>query len=518
MLEPGAHPVRAPQALAFGHERLDRHPPGGAAEPIAGAPGAEGSAGGVRLEEVGGEPLERVEPVVVAGDGVDRLVKALERQVELALVVPHGAGGIDHVGSDHQKLHVGSTALVQVAIAERMLGGIAFPGIADDQKAEVGLPADAFGPDHEQLLRGPATLRRDGLDHALPPRVHAGLGELLPDTGHPVLAVEIPAEAPDRVDGDQDCRDGQPVLERSPHRPAERRARLVLPHREADPTVQPEIHEPIADGGPRADAAPRQAVPPRARLQWPRELSPEESRGQEDHDRQHESRQQVADNGDGGRGEPEDVPGQIHPAGVRQEEDHGQGGAPGQVDAPAVTPWSSAARATRPISGCGVSTTRRSGCRSSGTHAPTPEPASPGAISIRQPAEITRMPRRSPTATTPKGRPEAPQEHTQGDVQGPVECGPRARGTAVATSLHEAPQAVGHEQRGQEPHDGIQRQRGKHEQEQARHDRDRRPRCSYRLPPRRRARARRGAARARPRRARRVRAGRWTTRRPPTGR
>ena len=271
----------------------------------------------------------------------------------------------------------------------------------------------------------------------------------MPDIGDPVLAVEIPAEAPDRVEGDQDRSQGQPVLERSPHRPAEGLARVAQPHREADPTVQPEIDEPIADGRPRARAAAGQTVPPRARLEGPRELPPEKPRGQEDHDSQHESRQEVAADGDGGRGDPEDVPGQVHAAGVSEEEDHRQGGAPGQVDAPPLALLlQGSARHPAQLRVRGQSDTG-SGCRSSGTHAPPPERPAPGAIDIRHPAQDHANPKDERHGDDAQRRPQAPQEEAQSHVQSTIECRPRAPGAPVATGLHQAPHAVDREQRGQ---------------------------------------------------------------------
>ena len=59
----------------------------------------------VRVHQVGGEAVERVEPVVVAGNREDRLVDALQRQVEVRLVVLHRADRIDHVRRDHDELH-----------------------------------------------------------------------------------------------------------------------------------------------------------------------------------------------------------------------------------------------------------------------------------------------------------------------------------------------------------------------------------------------------------------------------
>jgi hypothetical protein len=59
-----------------------------------------GGSGGSRLEEIGIEAGDGGEPVVVAGDGVDGLGDAFEREVELEFVIAHGAVGVDDVGRD----------------------------------------------------------------------------------------------------------------------------------------------------------------------------------------------------------------------------------------------------------------------------------------------------------------------------------------------------------------------------------------------------------------------------------
>ena len=200
------------------------------------------------------------------------------------------------------------------------------------------------------------------------------------------------------------------------------------PHREADPTVQPEIDEPIADGRPRARAAAGQTVPPRARLQGPCELPPEKPRGQEDHDRQHESRQEVAADGDGGRGDPEDVPGQVHAAGVSEEEDHGQGGAPGQVDAPPLALLlQGSARHPAHLRVRGQSDTRirvpiiRDPCAATGASGSRRDRHPPPGADHANPEDERHR-------DDAQRRPQAPQEDAQDHVQSTVECRPRAPG------------------------------------------------------------------------------------------
>ena len=102
----------------------------------------------VRFEKIGVEPFERIEPVVVAGDRVDRLGESLERQIEILLVVLHGAGRIDDVRRDDEELHVVPPADLEIAVDQRVLRGVALAGIADDDEAEIaGLDSRPASPE-----------------------------------------------------------------------------------------------------------------------------------------------------------------------------------------------------------------------------------------------------------------------------------------------------------------------------------------------------------------------------------
>ena len=99
----------------------------------------ERRAGRFRFEKIGVEPFERIEPVVIAGDRVDRLGESLERQIEIVLVVLHGAGRIDDVRRDDEELHVVPPPDIEIAIDQRVLRCVALAGIADDDEAEVAV-------------------------------------------------------------------------------------------------------------------------------------------------------------------------------------------------------------------------------------------------------------------------------------------------------------------------------------------------------------------------------------------
>ena len=94
------------------------------------------------------------------------------------------------------------------------------------RKLKSGSPLRPARPDGEQLLHRRRPRRRHRVDHALSPHVHATLDDLLPDSGHRVLTLEIPAEAPDRVQRDKMAVRGNPswsVLHTAP--PSDVRAR-----------------------------------------------------------------------------------------------------------------------------------------------------------------------------------------------------------------------------------------------------------------------------------------------------
>ena len=75
---------------------------------------------GAGLEKRRRERLERIVPVVVAGNRVDRLGDALEGQPELRLVVLHRPDRVDDVGGDDDEAHVGMVGRRSAAESRRM--------------------------------------------------------------------------------------------------------------------------------------------------------------------------------------------------------------------------------------------------------------------------------------------------------------------------------------------------------------------------------------------------------------
>ena len=61
--------------------------------------------GGGGRQERGVEALERVVPVMIAGDRVNRLIDPFEREPELRLVVIHGPRRVDDVRGDDYETH-----------------------------------------------------------------------------------------------------------------------------------------------------------------------------------------------------------------------------------------------------------------------------------------------------------------------------------------------------------------------------------------------------------------------------
>ena len=97
------------------------------------------------LEKIRVESFQRIEPVVIAGDRIDRLREALERKIEIGLVVLHRARGIDDVGGHDEELHVIAQPELQIARDQRILRSVALAGIADDEKAEIPGPSTPSG-------------------------------------------------------------------------------------------------------------------------------------------------------------------------------------------------------------------------------------------------------------------------------------------------------------------------------------------------------------------------------------
>ena len=83
------------------------------------------------------EALERVVPVVIAGDRVDRLIDPFEREPELRLVVIHGPRGVDHVRRDDDEAHGVLPRCGDELVAQDVLRGVSLAGIADDEEGKV---------------------------------------------------------------------------------------------------------------------------------------------------------------------------------------------------------------------------------------------------------------------------------------------------------------------------------------------------------------------------------------------
>ncbi len=76
---------------------------------------------GAGLEKRRREGLERIVPVVVAGNRVDGLGDALEGQPELRFVVFHRSYRVDDVGGEDDKTHVGMVGDGQQLVAQDVL-------------------------------------------------------------------------------------------------------------------------------------------------------------------------------------------------------------------------------------------------------------------------------------------------------------------------------------------------------------------------------------------------------------
>jgi hypothetical protein len=120
-------------------------------------------------------------------------------------------------------------------IAQRMLGRIAFPRIADDEKREIAA-GGAIDGDVKDARRsgGRRRARSHGrIDHGAAPLVNARLRNLLPRRGRPVLAIEVPGESPDRMHGDQHRGDWQAGTNQLPDGAEQRVVLEVARHRSA---------------------------------------------------------------------------------------------------------------------------------------------------------------------------------------------------------------------------------------------------------------------------------------------
>jgi hypothetical protein len=210
-LKAGGDPVFAAQPRGLLHQPRDAAV-GGAGEPVIGLdPRPHRDAGGIGDEKGGHEAFQRVVPVVIAGNGVDRSVEPLERQPEIRLIVDHRPRRVDDVRRDDHEAHVGPGTGPEDLIAQDVLGGVALARIADHQEREVS--GNARWVDGERARRRRSRRRRhDRPGHGRPPGVGAILGPGVVDRGGPVLGVEVPVHAPDGDRGHGDRDDGQAHL------------------------------------------------------------------------------------------------------------------------------------------------------------------------------------------------------------------------------------------------------------------------------------------------------------------
>ena len=64
--------------------------------------------------KVGVESLQRVVPVVITGDRIDRLRKALEREIKIRLIIMHRSSGIDDIRGYQEELHIIAQPKLQI--------------------------------------------------------------------------------------------------------------------------------------------------------------------------------------------------------------------------------------------------------------------------------------------------------------------------------------------------------------------------------------------------------------------
>ena len=107
--------VQATQPCGLGHELIHAASIG-AGKPIIGFDARfYRSAGSLRLQDVRIETFQRIVPVVISGNGVDRLSESLEGEEKVAFVILDGSCRIDDVGGDDKELHVVAASKVQIA-------------------------------------------------------------------------------------------------------------------------------------------------------------------------------------------------------------------------------------------------------------------------------------------------------------------------------------------------------------------------------------------------------------------
>jgi hypothetical protein len=210
---------------------------------------------GVGLEEVGIEPFQRIIPVVIAGNCVDRLGEAMKGKIKIGFVIMHRSRGIDDVGRYDEKLHVVAQPQFQVARDQRILRRVAFAGIADDEKAEIPSSFQAARIDAKDIVAAAAVDACDGVGHFGAPGINPQLCHLLIDAGRPAFRVEIPAEPPDRVEGHEKGGHRQAQSQHQDQRGRKRGTCFAQPHSETEAALDPPADQPIRRAIHRRDAS-----------------------------------------------------------------------------------------------------------------------------------------------------------------------------------------------------------------------------------------------------------------------
>ena len=107
--------------------------------------------------------------------------------------------------------------------------------IATSENAEIAVVIDPFRRNRKDIPRIDALTQCELLylgRHRLPPHVDVLLGELLPDSRRPVFGVEIPAKAPNRIDGNHNCGQRNAETQNPPEGVLQRTAHIVDMNRE----------------------------------------------------------------------------------------------------------------------------------------------------------------------------------------------------------------------------------------------------------------------------------------------
>ena len=288
----------------------------------------------MRIHQVGGEPIERVEPVVIARHRVNGFLDAFERQVEIRLVILHLAERIHHIRGDYHEPDGVLPRRGQHLVAQRMLRRIAFAWIADHEKREVGPGLEPIRRHRKHSFRfdtGCAAGGHNRIDHRAAPLVDARLGNLLPRRGGPVLAIEVPAESPDRVHRDQDGGDRQPGADHLPHRAGQRVVLEIACHLPPQTLLGPKAERALTPPlvhlgrGVLEHAAPHRAFGRSC------EPVPEPRRWIQDHDREHQRCHDIAERGRGGREHAQPGPFRVQAPDVDGEKHHHEDHAPIEI-------------------------------------------------------------------------------------------------------------------------------------------------------------------------------------------